>query len=170
MELLPLSDFPGERNWGYDPAAQYAPAHAYGTPDELRELVDEAHKIGLAVYLDVVYNHFGPDGAYVVGYNRRCSPIITTPRGVRRSIWTTSARRTCGSFSWKTPSIGSPNTTSTASALDAVFAIIDDSPKHFLAELAEVCEGVPGWRRILIAEDPRNERKLVEPRDEGVTA
>lgn len=66
VELLPVAAFPGERNWGYDPAAQFAPAHPYGRPDDLRRFVDEAHRLGLAVYLDVVYNHFGPDGAYVV--------------------------------------------------------------------------------------------------------
>ena len=167
VELLPLSDFPGERNWGYDPAAQYAPAHAYGTPNELRELVDEAHKIGLAVYLDVVYNHFGPDGAYVVGYNPQMfTDHHHTPWGQAMNMDDTGAEDVRQFFLenalyWLTEYHFD------GFRLDAVFAIIDDSPKHFLAELAEVCESVPGWRRILIAEDPRNERKLVLPRDEG---
>ncbi len=64
IELMPLADFPGERNWGYDGVAPFAPARCYGHPDDLRALVNEAHRLGLAVHLDVVYNHLGPDGAY----------------------------------------------------------------------------------------------------------
>ena len=56
--------FPGSRNWGYDGVSLFAPSRAYGAPDDLRRLVDTAHRLGLAVLLDVVYNHFGPDGAY----------------------------------------------------------------------------------------------------------
>ena len=65
IELMPLSDVPGPRNWGYDGVLPYAPDRAFGTPDELKALVDAAHGLGLMVMLDVVYNHFGPDGAYV---------------------------------------------------------------------------------------------------------
>lgn len=68
IELMPISDFPGGRNWGYDGVLPYAPDSAYGTPDELKALVDEAHGLGLMVMLDVVYNHFGPDGAYIHAY------------------------------------------------------------------------------------------------------
>ncbi len=62
IQLMPVATFPGERNWGYDGVLQYAPSSAYGTPDELKALVDAAHGLGLMVLLDVVYNHFGPDG------------------------------------------------------------------------------------------------------------
>ncbi len=65
VELMPVADFPGQRNWGYDGVLPYAPDAAYGTPDDLRALVDEAHGLGLMMMLDVVYNHFGPDGAYI---------------------------------------------------------------------------------------------------------
>ena len=68
VELMPISDFPGERNWGYDGVLPYAPDAAYGTPDQLKALVDEAHGLGLMVFLDVVYNHFGPDGNYLHAY------------------------------------------------------------------------------------------------------
>jgi len=64
VELMPVADFPGSRNWGYDGVSLFAPSRQYGTPDDLRRLVDAAHGLGLAVLLDVVYNHFGPDGAY----------------------------------------------------------------------------------------------------------
>ncbi len=65
IEFLPVADFPGERNWGYDGVDLYAPARCYGRPDDLRRLVDAAHNHGLAVFQDVVYNHLGPDGNYL---------------------------------------------------------------------------------------------------------
>lgn len=71
IELMPIADFPGPRNWGYDGVLPYAPDNAYGTPDDLRHLVDTAHGLGLMVFLDVVYNHFGPDGNYLSSYAGR---------------------------------------------------------------------------------------------------
>jgi maltooligosyltrehalose trehalohydrolase len=68
IELMPLAQFPGERNWGYDGVLPYAPQSSYGTPEQLKHLVDSAHEHGLAVILDVVYNHFGPDGNYLGQY------------------------------------------------------------------------------------------------------
>lgn len=68
IELMPAGDFPGQRNWGYDGVLPYAPDEAYGTPDDLKYLIDEAHARGLMVLLDVVYNHFGPDGNYLPVY------------------------------------------------------------------------------------------------------
>jgi len=68
IELMPIADFPGRHNWGYDGVLPYAPDRAYGTPDELKALVDAAHGEGLMMFLDVVYNHFGPDGAYLHAY------------------------------------------------------------------------------------------------------
>lgn len=68
VELMPVNDFPGRRNWGYDGVLPFAPDRSYGTPDELKALVDSAHGIGLMMFLDVVYNHFGPDGNYLSTY------------------------------------------------------------------------------------------------------
>jgi malto-oligosyltrehalose trehalohydrolase len=68
IELMPVSAFPGARNWGYDGVLPFAPAEAYGTPDELKALVDRAHALGLMMFVDVVYNHFGPDGNYLSTY------------------------------------------------------------------------------------------------------
>jgi len=68
IELMPVNDFPGPRNWGYDGVLPFAPDAAYGTPDELKRLIDTAHGFGLMVFLDVVYNHFGPDGNYLGVY------------------------------------------------------------------------------------------------------
>src|SRR5262249_26815288 len=64
VELMPVADFAGARSWGYDGVDLFAPSRNYGRPDDLRRLVDEAHRLGLAVLLDVVYNHFGPVGNY----------------------------------------------------------------------------------------------------------
>lgn len=68
LELMPLADFPGQRNWGYDGVLWYAPDSAYGRPEDLKALIDEAHSRGLMVFLDVVYNHFGPEGNYLGSY------------------------------------------------------------------------------------------------------
>jgi maltooligosyltrehalose trehalohydrolase len=70
IELMPVADFPGARSWGYDGVLPFAPDRAYGTPDELRALIDAAHAHGIMVFLDVVYNHFGPDGNYLGLYAR----------------------------------------------------------------------------------------------------
>ncbi len=71
IELMPINQFPGERNWGYDGVLPFAPQNSYGTPDELMALIDQAHGLGLMVLLDVVYNHFGPDGNYLHRYAGR---------------------------------------------------------------------------------------------------
>jgi maltooligosyltrehalose trehalohydrolase len=68
IELMPIADFPGPRNWGYDGALPYAPDAAYGTPEQLKAMIDTAHGLGIMVFLDVVYNHFGPDGNYLGAY------------------------------------------------------------------------------------------------------
>lgn len=82
VELMPVAAFSGTRNWGYDGVLPYAPASAYGTPDELKALVDRAHGLGLMVLLDVVYNHFGPDGNYLHSYaGDFFHPEIHTPWG-----------------------------------------------------------------------------------------
>ena len=68
IELMPVNDFPGKRNWGYDGVLPFAPDAAYGTPDDLKRLVAAAHARGLMLFLDVVYNHFGPEGNYLHAY------------------------------------------------------------------------------------------------------
>ncbi len=82
IEIMPVADFPGDRNWGYDGVLLYAPARVYGSPNDLRALVDAAHRHGLAVILDVVYNHLGPDGNYLGSYSRDYfNPTHKTPWG-----------------------------------------------------------------------------------------
>jgi maltooligosyltrehalose trehalohydrolase len=81
LELMPLADFPGKRNWGYDGVLWYAPDSVYGRPDDLKTLIDEAHLRGLMVFLDVVYNHFGPDGNYLGRYAPGFFTDAQTPWG-----------------------------------------------------------------------------------------
>ena len=82
IELMPVAQFPGAHNWGYDGVLPYAPDSAYGTPDELKAMIDEAHGMGLMVFLDVVYNHFGPDGAYIHAFaNGFFRDDLNTPWG-----------------------------------------------------------------------------------------
>lgn len=81
LELMPLADFPGRRNWGYDGVLWYAPDSAYGRPDDLKNLIDEAHLRGLMVFLDVVYNHFGPEGNYLGRYAPSFFSKVQTPWG-----------------------------------------------------------------------------------------
>ena len=81
LELLPLADFAGRRNWGYDGVLWYAPDSAYGRPDDLKALIDEAHLRGLMVFLDVVYNHFGPEGNYLGRYAPGFFTDAQTPWG-----------------------------------------------------------------------------------------
>ena len=73
IQLMPIADFPGLRNWGYDGVLPFAPDSRYGHPDELKDLVQTAHKKGLMVFLDVVYNHFGPEGNYL---KRLCTSVF----------------------------------------------------------------------------------------------
>lgn len=168
IELMPVADFPGARNWGYDGAALFAPARCYGQPDDLRRLVDLAHAEGLAVLLDVVYNHSGPDGAYL----NRFSPYYFTDH--HKSPWGAGVN-VDGSHSDSVRAFFIENAMHwiheyhlDGLRLDATHAIHDDSERHFLAELsARVRASVPARHVLLIAEDHRNLSKMVEPEANG---
>ena len=97
IEMMPVAEFAGRRGWGYDGVDLFAPSHLYGTPDDLRRFVDRAHHLGLGVILDVVYNHFGPDGNYLARVLAGLfQHAATTTSGATRSTSTTTRRR-CGS-------------------------------------------------------------------------
>ena len=170
IELMPVADFPGARNWGYDGVSLFAPARCYGTPDDLRQLVDTAHRLCLAVHLDVVYNHLGPDGSYLAAFSRSfLSQKHHSPWGatlnfdgpgsdVVRQFFIENALHWIHEYHFD------------GLRLDATHAIIDDSPEHFLAELAEAVErSMQGARRkvLLIAEDDRNLSTIATPRKAG---
>jgi maltooligosyltrehalose trehalohydrolase len=167
IELMPLGDFPGRWNWGYDPAAQWSPSRAYGRPDDLRRLVDEAHQHGIAVFLDVVYNHLGPDGAYVAAFQPIFTSAHHTPWGQAINLDGENAHGV-RAFLLGSALHWLAEYHLDGLRLDATYALIDDSHTHFLAELAERVRALPGPRRHLVAEDhPTNLDPLLRPRQEG---
>ena len=93
VELMPINDFPGKRNWGYDGVLPFAPDRAYGTSDDLKALVDAAHNHGLMIFLDVVYNHFGPDGNYLASYADFFRDDVATPWGAAIDFRRAEVRR-----------------------------------------------------------------------------
>ncbi len=168
LELMPVADFPGKRNWGYDGVDLFASARCYGRPDDLRRLVDEAHRLGLAVLLDVVYNHLGPDGNYLAVY----SPYYFSQR--HHTHWG-QALNFDGEHSEPVRAFFIANALHwiheyhiDGLRLDATHAILDDSPRPFFAELAEkVHASVTGRQVLVVAEDHRNLAVLFKPAGEG---
>jgi malto-oligosyltrehalose trehalohydrolase len=159
IQIMPIADFPGTRNWGYDGVLPFAPESSYGRPEDLKALIDAAHGRGLMVFLDVVYNHFGPDGNYLPAY----APIFTdrhkTPWG--------------GAINYDAPDSGPVREIVLHNALywitefqfdglrlDAVHAIVDESPKHLLEEMAERVRSAAVDRPVhLIVENEENEAR-----------
>lgn len=169
LELMPVADFPGARNWGYDGVALFAPARCYGCPDDLRRLVDCAHRLGLGVILDVVYNHLGPDGAYLGTF----SPYYFSQR--HRTPWG-DAVNLDGEHGEMVRAFLIENALHWVHEyhidglrLDATHALVDDSPRHFLADVASCVHASSGGRRVvLIAEDHRNLAQIIRPQaDDG---
>lgn len=158
LEIMPVADFPGARNWGYDGVLIYAPAQAYGPPDDLRALVDAAHEHGLAVILDVVYNHFGPDGNYLASYSPHyfCQKHHT-PWGDGFNFDTercAPVRR----FFIENPLYWMEEFHIDGFRFDATHEIHDDSPAHILAEMTAAIHARGGFA---MAEDARNDRRVV---------
>jgi maltooligosyltrehalose trehalohydrolase len=158
IELMPLADFPGARNWGYDGVLLYAPDSSYGRPEELKRLVASAHAKGLQVFLDVVYNHFGPEGNYLHAF----APQFFTDR--HHTPWG-DAINFAGPFSPTVRDFFVHNAlywleeyNFDGLRLDAVHAIADDSTPDILTELAQrIREKFQGQRHIhLILENERN--------------
>jgi len=169
VELMPVAQFPGERNWGYDGTFPYAPQNSYGGPDGLRRLVDACHARGLAVILDVVYNHLGPEGNYLHAFGPYFTDRYQTPWGdavnfdgpesdpVRQYV-ITNALYWIDQFKID------------ALRLDAVHGIYDFSARHILQELAETVHdraAEQGRKIYLIAESDLNDVRLIKPTDVG---
>jgi maltooligosyltrehalose trehalohydrolase len=169
LELMPVAEFAGRRNWGYDGVALFAPSHHYGTPDDLRALVDEAHRRGLAVIFDVVYNHLGPDGAYVSEFAPQYfTHRHHTPWGDAINLDGPGADRV-RAFLFDNALHWVHEYHADGLRIDAAHALFDDSPTHFLAELpVRIRETIPANRHVLlIAEDERNEAAIVRPSGAG---
>lgn len=135
IELMPVADFRGKRNWGYDGVLLFAPDRAYGTPDDLKDLIKAAHDRRLMVFLDVVYNHFGTDGNYLYVYakSKFFEHKHTTPWGEAINFENRNVR----DFYIQNASYWVNEYHFDGLRLDAVHEIKDDSPMHILEELAE---------------------------------
>jgi maltooligosyltrehalose trehalohydrolase len=169
VELMPLATFPGRRGWGYDGVDQFAPFPAYGTPQDLAAFVDACHALGLAVLLDVVYNHLGPDGNYLARYGPYFTDKYRTPWGAAinydgahsdgvRRFFIDNALMWLRDYGFD------------GLRLDAIHAIYCFDAVHVLEELATaVRELGEGLRRsfVLIAESDLNDPRLVHPPSRG---
>jgi maltooligosyltrehalose trehalohydrolase len=161
VEVMPIAEFPGDRGWGYDGVDLFAPHHAYGGPAGFAHFVDECHERGLAVVLDVVYNHLGPDGNYLAAYGPYFTDRYSTPWGSAvnfdgpdsgevRAFFVDNARQWLDDYHCD------------GLRLDAVHAIYDSSPVPIVAEIAAAA----GDRWVIVESDARDPH-LVTPRREG---
>jgi maltooligosyltrehalose trehalohydrolase len=168
IEVMPIADFPGNFGWGYDGVDLFAPTRLYGTPDDLRYFINHAHSLGLAVILDVVYNHFGPDGNYLGvfsdHYRRRGkandwgdSINFDGPNsGPVREFFITNGRYWIEEFHFD------------GFRFDATESIFDKSDEHIIGAIGRAARRAAGERSIiLVAENERQEVKLIRPRSEG---
>ncbi|HZY68493.1 MAG TPA: malto-oligosyltrehalose trehalohydrolase, partial [Devosia sp.] len=167
IEIMPIADFRGRWNWGYDGAILFAPDSSYGRPDDLKRLVDEAHARGLMVFLDVVYNHFGPKGNYLTIYAPVSTDKYETPWGpainfddegsrMIRDFVMANARYWLNEFHID------------GLRFDAVHAIADEGPKHMLQDLAEQVRAATDGRHIhLVAENSLNQAGWLKRREDG---
>jgi len=170
VEIMPISDFPGRWGWGYDGVLPYAPESRYGRPEDLKALVEAAHARGISVILDVVYNHFGPDGNFLPLY----APSFFTNR--HKTPWGDAINydgeggAAVRAFVIDNALYWLEEFDLDGLRLDAVHAIIDDSPKPILVELAERVRAARGERPThLILENEDNQSHLLVRRD-GVPA
>lgn len=169
LALMPVGEFPGERNWGYDGAYLFAPQSTYGGPCELQRLVDACHQAGIAVVLDAVYNHLGPEGCTLNDFAPYLTPNHQTPwghglnfdgpdaLGVRRHV-------IANALYWLT------EFHIDALRLDGVHALVDRSELHLLEELGTAVRrrGLAlGRRTFLIGEPEYNDVQLTAPPSEG---
>ncbi len=168
IELMPIASFPGRWNWGYDGVSLRAPAAVYGGPRGLMRLVDAAHARGLAVILDVVYNHLGPDGNYLRAFSSRYfTSRRTTPWGEAIDVDGPGAEPV-RELLLGSAAMWIDRYHLDGLRLDATHAIADTRPVHLVRELAERARAAGGARRtLLIAEDERNEAALVRPVELG---
>ena len=168
LEMMPIADFPGRFGWGYDGVDLFAPAHHYGTPEDLRAFIARAHALGLGVILDVVYNHFGPDGNYLGAYSddyinrqrenewgdsinfdgKNCGPV--------REFFITNGRYWIEEFHFD------------GFRFDATQSVHDKSEEYIVGAIGRVAREAAGKRSILLfAENELQEAKLIRTRDQG---
>ncbi len=169
LELMPVVEFAGRRNWGYDGVDLFAPSSVYGGPEGLRRLVDAAHARGLGIILDVVYNHLGPEGNYLTFF----SPDYLTDR--YRTPWGDAVNFDGEHCRWvrhlfvQNALCWLHEFHIDGLRLDAAHTMHDRGPLHIVQELAEAVHerGPAGRRALLMAEDERNDLRIVLPHDAG---
>ena len=164
IELLPLADFAGRRNWGYDGVLHFAPDSAYGTPEDLKQLVAEAHRRGLMVLVDVVYNHFGPEGNYLPAYAPQFfNEAHQTPWGAAINFDGENCRPV-RDFFVHNALYWLEEYHFDGLRMDAIHAIADDSPVHIVAEIAEAIAAGPGRDRHVhqVLENDLNQAAMLE--------
>jgi 1,4-alpha-glucan branching enzyme/maltooligosyltrehalose trehalohydrolase len=162
VELLPLAQSAGHRNWGYDGVLLYAPAHDYGSPDELKEFVSAAHARGLAVFLDVVYNHFGPEGNYLHGYAPEFyATDIHTPWGAAIDVEPDN-RETVRAFFYENALYWLEEYRFDGLRFDAIDQIYDGPNRRFMHEVADLVRERIERPVYLVVENDKNEAALLE--------
>jgi len=170
VELMPLADFPGQRNWGYDGVLQFAPDAVYGTADELKALVDAAHGLGLMMLIDVVYNHFGPEGNYLHAYCPQFfNPAHQTPWGAAIN-YDGEASRTVRDFFVHNALYWVEEFHFDGLRMDAIHAIRDDSPTHIVHEICAALRAGPGAGRHVhvVLENELNQSSFLARDAQGV--
>ncbi|WP_295986129.1 malto-oligosyltrehalose trehalohydrolase [uncultured Variovorax sp.] len=170
VELMPLADFPGRRNWGYDGVLPFAPDASYGTPDDLKALVDTAHSLGLMVLLDVVYNHFGPEGNYLHAYCPEFfNPAHQTPWGPAINF-DGEASRTVRDFFIHNACYWIEEFRFDGLRMDAIHAIRDDSRPHIVQEIRQILDAGAGRGRHvhLVLENDTNQASMLMRDGRGI--
>lgn len=169
IEIMPVAQFPGSRNWGYDGVFPFAVQNSYGGARGLQQLVDACHQKGLAVILDVVYNHLGPEGNYLGEFGPYFTPKYNTPWGNAINFddqWSDGVRR----FFIENALMWFRDFRIDALRLDAVHAIKDFSPVHILKEIklqVDELMRITGRKHYLIVELDLNDARFIDPVDKG---
>jgi maltooligosyltrehalose trehalohydrolase len=165
LELMPLADCPGARTWGYDGVLPFAPKESYGQPSDLKRLIERAHALGLMVFLDVVYNHFGPSANFLPHYAKNFFTDRQTPWGAGLNF-DRAASHVVREFFIHNALYWLEEFHFDGLRFDAVHAIADESEQHILAELAErVRAAIYGREVHLIIENDKNETHWLERDD-----
>jgi maltooligosyltrehalose trehalohydrolase len=163
LEIMPVADFPGQRNWGYDGVLPFAPDATYGSPEDLKRLIEQAHLRGLMVFLDVVYNHFGPEGNYLNAYAPQFfNPKHHTPWGAAINF-DAEGSRNVRDFFIHNALFWISEYRFDGLRLDAVHAIVDESEPDIVTEIALALRQGPGRERHvhLILENDRNQARYL---------
>ena len=164
VELMPIADFSGDRNWGYDGISLYSPARCYGRPEDLQRFVDYAHSLNLAVILDVVYNHLGPDGNYLGDYAPYLSTKHTTPWGACFDLYLSPVREFLieNALQWIL------EYHIDGLRLDATQHLYDEKKIHFVRELGErLRASAPSRQIILLGEGEESYPQMCTSSQEG---